>query len=43
VQTYLQDSFQPATMWTILAAIGFGATACMILYNVFLVKRPVAA
>ncbi len=43
VQTYLQDSFRPATMWTILAAIGFGATACMILYNIFLVKRTAAA
>ncbi len=39
VQTYLKDSFQPATMWYILAGIGFGATVLMILYNIFLVKR----
>src|SRR6267143_410578 len=43
VQTYLKDSFQPATMWYILAAIGFGATILMVLYNIFLVKRPVQA
>jgi len=42
VQTYLKDSFQPATMWYTLAAIGFGATVLMVLYNIFLVKRPVA-
>ena len=39
VQTYLKDSFNPAMMWYILAAIGYASTAMMVAYNVFLVKR----
>ena len=39
VQTYLKESFNPSTMWSILAAIGFGSTALMILYNVFFVPK----
>ena len=38
VETYLQKTMNPTTMWTILAAIGFGATLLMILYNVFFVR-----
>lgn len=38
VTTYLQESMQPAMMWGILAAIGFGSTALMILYNIFFAK-----
>lgn len=39
VQTYIRESFNPAVMWYILAAIGFGATLLMVLYNVFVAKR----
>jgi len=39
VQSYLRDTMNPAAMWYILAAIGFGSTVLMILYNVFLVKK----
>ncbi len=39
VKTYLQDSMNPTMMWSILAAIGFGSTALMVLYNVFIVKK----
>ena len=38
VKTYLQDSMNPTMMWTILAAIGFGATVLMYSYNL-LIKR----
>lgn len=40
VKTYLQDTMNPVMMWTILSAIGFGSTALMILYNVFIAKKP---
>jgi MFS family permease len=39
VETYLKSSFNPSMMWYILAGIGFGSTALMILYNVFFVKK----
>ena len=39
VKTYLQDSMNPMMMWGILAAIGFGSTILMILYNIFIVKK----
>ncbi len=42
VETYLKQSFNPAMMWSILAGIGFGSTALMILYNVFFVKKTPA-
>ncbi len=43
VETYLQSSSNnPAMMWYILAGIGFGTTALMILYNIFFVKREKA-
>lgn len=40
VQTYIRETFNPSMMWYILAAIGFGSTALMLLYNAFLVKKP---
>ena len=44
VETYLQSSSSnPAMMWYILAGIGFGTTALMILYNIFFVKREKTA
>jgi MFS family permease len=39
VKTYLQDSMNPIAMWGTLAAIGFGSTILMILYNVLFVKK----
>ncbi len=39
VKTYLQDSMNPTMMWGILAAIGFGSTILMVLYNIFIVKK----
>lgn len=39
VKSYLQDTMNPMMMWGILAAIGFGSTLLMILYNVFIVKK----
>ncbi|MFN0156464.1 MAG: MFS transporter [Bacteroidota bacterium] len=39
VQTYIRETFNPSMMWYILAAIGFGSTALMLLYNTFLVKK----
>ena len=39
VKTYLQDTMNPMMMWGILAAIGFGATLLMILYNIFIAKK----
>lgn len=39
VKTYLQDTMNPEMMWTILASIGFGSTALMILYNIFVAKK----
>ncbi len=39
VQTYIRDTFDPATMWYILAMIGFGSTLLMLLYNMFVVKK----
>lgn len=39
VKSYLQDTMNPMMMWGILAAIGFGSTILMILYNVFIVKK----
>lgn len=38
VQTYLRDTMDPAMMWYILAAIGFGSTILMILYNLLFSK-----
>ena len=43
VETYLKSSFNPASMWYILAGIGFGSTVLMILYNVFFVKKEQTA
>ncbi len=40
VETYLQQTMNPTMMWIILSSIGFGSTALMILYNIFIVKRP---
>lgn len=40
VKTYLQDSMNPTMMWMILASIGFGSTVLMILYNIFIAKKP---
>jgi dipeptide/tripeptide permease len=39
VKSYLQDTMDPMMMWGILAAIGFGSTVLMILYNIFIVKK----
>jgi POT family proton-dependent oligopeptide transporter len=39
VKSYLQDTMNPMMMWGILAAIGFGSTLLMILYNIFIVKK----
>ncbi|MBI1748933.1 MAG: MFS transporter [Acidobacteria bacterium] len=39
VQAYLRESMNPAMMWRIVAAIGLGSTALMLLYNTFLVKK----
>ncbi len=42
VQTYIRDTFDPATMWYILAMIGFGSTLLMLLYNMFVAKKVTA-
>ncbi len=42
VQTYIRDTFDPATMWYILAMIGFASTLLMLLYNVFIGKNATA-
>jgi len=39
VKSYLQDTMNPMMMWFILAAIGFGSTLLMVLYNIFIVKK----
>lgn len=39
VETYLRQSMNPNMMWFTLAAIGFGSTILMLLYNVFIVQR----
>ena len=39
VKTYLQETMNPGTMWTILAGIGFGSTVLMILYNILFVRK----
>jgi dipeptide/tripeptide permease len=33
VERYVRDTVDPATMWTIVAAVGFAATALMFLYD----------
>lgn len=43
VQTYIRDTFNPAMMWYILAAIGFGSTALMVLYNTMVAKKITSA
>lgn len=39
VESYLRETMNPTAMWYILAAIGFGSTALMIVYNIFFVKK----
>ena len=39
VQTYLRESFHPATMWYIVAGIGVLSTILMLLYNWVFVRR----
>jgi POT family proton-dependent oligopeptide transporter len=42
IEHYLKG-VNPGGMWTLLSAIGFGATACMLLYDRFLAPRKAAA
>jgi POT family proton-dependent oligopeptide transporter len=42
IEHYLKGG-NPAGMWTLLSAIGFGTTVCMLLYDRFLAPRKAAA
>jgi dipeptide/tripeptide permease len=39
---YLEQTMNPQMMWIILAAIGFGSTALMLIYNFTFARKPSA-